>query len=341
MRVVSTMTEVARRAGVSVTTVSHVVNGTRPVGEATRAAVLAAIRETGVAPGVLARSEARVRTDTIGLAISAISNPYFAEVVQGIEAEAARNDLTLLLTDTHEDPERELRSARAFSRRRVDGVILAASPDARAALAHLDAQGVPVVLLDRMVSEAHDQVGPENVEATVTLVRHLADLGHRRIGLVTGLAGLATTAERQHGYELALRRSRLPLDPALVRDGGSDAEPARVAVHELLALRDPPTGLVVGNNHMTIGAVRALQEAGLAVPGDVALVAFDDFEWADLFSPRLTTMAQPGRELGAEAVRLLLSRLRDPGQAPRAVRFAPRFMHRDSCGCALTEPSAG
>jgi len=329
------MREVARRAGVSVSTVSHVVNRTRPVGEATRAAVLAGIREAGLTPAQLARGATAGRTQTLGLAISAISNPYFADVVQGIEAEVARNDLTLLLTDTREDPGRELHAARTFSRRRVDGVLLAASPDAHAALAHLDAQGVPVVLVDRMVSDAHDQVGPENVEATVTLVRHLADLGHRRIGFVAGLAGLATTIERHRGYELALRRIGLPLDEELVVDGGSDAEPAREAVHRLLALPDRPTGLVVGNNHMTIGALRALREAGLTVPGDVALVAFDDFEWADLFSPRLTTMAQPGGEMGAEAVRLLLSRLRDPGQPPRSVRLATQLVHRDSCGCAV------
>jgi LacI family transcriptional regulator len=330
---VSTMTEVARRAGVSVTTVSHVVNGTRPVGDETRAAVLGAIREAGLRPDGLARGLRRGGTQTLGVAVSAVSNPYFADVVQGIESEAALHGLTILLTDTREDPGRELRAAHGFSRRRVEGVVLAASPDPTEALAHLDAQAVPTVLVDRMVGEAHDRVGPENVEATVTLVRHLADAGHRRIGFVAGLSGLATTAERLRGYALALRRSGLAHDPALVVEGASDAEPARAGVHSLLALRDPPTGLVVANNHMTIGAMRALREAGLAVPRDIALVAFDDFEWADLFAPRLTTMAQPARESGAEAVRLLVSRLRDPGQPPRAVRLAPQLVHRDSCGC--------
>jgi LacI family transcriptional regulator len=135
------------------------------------------------------------------------------------------------------------------------------------------------------------------------------------------------------GYRLGLRRSGLPFAPELAAAGDSMAEPARRAVAGLLGLASPPTALVVGNHYMTIGAMRALRDSGLAIPGDVALVAFDDFRWTDLFTPRLTTVAQPSREMGATAVRLLLSRLTNPDRTPRSIRLAAKFMHRESCGC--------
>jgi LacI family transcriptional regulator len=189
------------------------------------------------------------------------------------------------------------------------------------------------VLIDRMADAHVNQVGTENLESTAMLVRHLADLGHRRIGMVAGLEGLTTTNERIDGYRLGLERSQLDFDRRLVVRGGSAARPARLAVRRLLGLGERPTALVVGNNYMTIGTVAAIREAGLSVPADVALVAFDDFEWADYFSPRLTTVAQPCHEMGAMAVRLLLSQLNGPPQPPRSIRLAPRFVHRESCGC--------
>jgi LacI family transcriptional regulator len=151
--------------------------------------------------------------------------------------------------------------------------------------------------------------------------------------MVTGLAGLTTTDERLAGYQLGLTRRGLLYDEQLVGDGGSQSEGARQAVHVLLELLEPPTALVVANNLMTIGAMQALREAGKRVPDDVALTSFDDFEWADLFSPRLTTMAQPRFELGDAAVGLLMRRIADPAAPPRTLRLTPQFTHRDSCGC--------
>jgi LacI family transcriptional regulator len=332
---VVTMLEVARRAGVSVSTVSHVINGTRFVRAQTREAVLDAVRDTGYVPNTVARALMTARSQSIGLIMTVITNPYFTEVVQGVDDEVVRNRYSLLLGDSHDDPDRELRVLHDLHQRRVEGIIIAASGDSRAALRYAREQSIPTVLIDRMADVTFDQVGTENVEATALLVRHLADLGHRRIALVAGLEGLATTKERLTGYRLGLRRSGLGLIPELVAAGDSAAEPARRAVAGLLALGTPPTALVVGNNYMTIGAMRALREAGLTIPDDMALVAFDDFEWADLFTPRLTTIAQPCREMGASAVRLLLSQITDPGWTPRSIRLAAQFVHRESCGCSF------
>jgi LacI family transcriptional regulator len=329
------MADVARLAGVSVTTVSHVINGTRPASERTTRAVKAAIERTGYSQNVLARALARQRTQSLGLAISGLSNPYFSDVIAAVEAAATEAGHTLLLAETRDDPEQELRVVRALIERRVDGLLLAPSPGAaELALPYLATQDTPVVLIDRFVSGAWlDQVGSENEEPTRELVEHLLANGHRRIGMVVGIAGLSTTVERVRGYRAALRAAGIEPDAALIADGGSHADRAREATARVLDLADPPTALVSGNNHMTIGVLRALNARGLRVPEDIALVAFDDFEWADLFAPRLTVIAQPTARLGERGVELLLSRLEDPRGEPRTERLAAAFVHRDSCGC--------
>ncbi|MFC7303903.1 LacI family DNA-binding transcriptional regulator [Streptomyces monticola] len=329
----ATMVDVARRAGVSVATVSHVLNETRPVRPATRDAVRAAIDELGYTHNTLARSLVTSRTHSIGLAVSAISNPYFTEILQGVESSALERGYSLLIADPHDDPEHELKAVRLLHERRVDGVIVAPSARPDALLGHLGRYGIPAVFLDRLVDAGHDQVCAENEEPVARLVGHLAESGHTRIGLVAGLPGLSTTTERVAGYRAGLARAALPYDPGLIVGGNSHAEGAEAATHRLLGLPEPPTALVTGNNTMTIGALGALRAAGLAVPGDIALAGFDDFSWADLFEPRLTAIAQPGRDIGATALRLLLDRLAEPDRAPRTVRLPCTFVHRSSCGC--------
>lgn len=328
-----TMTEVARRAGVSTTTVSHVLNETRPVSGALREAVLLAVLETGYVPNHLARSLRTARTHTLGLAMPAISNPYLVGLVRALQTETEQHRYRLLITDTHDDPEHEERAVRDLCERQVDGVLLTPSADPGRALQHLARRGLPVALLDRLVDGAYDKVGVENVQSTARLVQHLADHGHRRIGFVSGLPGLVTTEERLQGYRLGLAQAGLPAEPGLAVEGASDDVHAREAVLALLREPSPPTGLVVSNNHMMIGAVRAMRELGLAAPADLALVGFDDFEWADLFSPRLTVLAQPLQEIGVEAVRLLLHRISDAERPHQTLRLAPELVVRNSCGC--------
>jgi len=336
----TTMVEVARQAGVSTTTVSHVLNGTRHVNEKTVARVRAAIERTGYRPHSIARALAGARTQSIGLAINGISNAYFMDLVGAIEAEAAGRGHTLLLADTHDEPQKEMQMVQELVLRRVDGLLLAPSADAEAnALRYLAAQSVPVVLLDRFLPVAIDQIGTENVEATAQLIDHLAALGHRRIGLVAGLEGLSTTDERITGYRTGLERNELPVDHALVAFGSSQHEPARAADHSLLDGAVPPTALVAANNAMTIGVLHALRDRGLSVPQDIALVAFDDFEWSDLFEPRLTAISQPTTAMGTQAVQMLLARLDEPNRPPQSIRLEPRFVHRDSCGCSEGEPA--
>jgi LacI family transcriptional regulator len=327
------MADVAEAAGVSVSTVSHVVNGTRKVNETTARAVRAAIESTGYTHDRVARSLATGRTLTVGLAMSALSNPYFAEAAHSIERAAAEAGYSLLLADTHDEPAGEFRAIQDILGRRVDGVILAPSADPLNTLELLRRRRIPTVVIDRFVPADVDQIASENIAATTELVRHLAALGHERIGAVAGLEGLSTSEERLEGYRRGLTEASLAFDPELVVRGDSDDTPAEAALARLLRVRRPPTALVVSNNKMTIGVMRGLRRAGLSVPEDMALVAFDDFEWADLFHPRLTTVAQATTQMGREAVNMLVSRIADPTLAARKVRLEPTFVHRESCGC--------
>ncbi|WP_254651168.1 LacI family DNA-binding transcriptional regulator [Streptomyces sp. GbtcB7] len=328
-----TMADIAKLAEVSVTTVSHVLNETRFVADEPRRRVLAAVAETGYTPNSVARSIATSTTETIGLALPAMSKPAFTDLLVHIEAEVRSTRYSLLLIDTEDDPARELRVVQELHARRVDGVLIAPSKRRAPAMKFLAERGIPTVVIDRFVSKKFDQVGVENTESTATLVDHLVEVGHRRIAMISGFPGLSTTSERVSGFEKGLERHGLAADPQLMISGHGDEQHANDAVHRLLALPGPPTALITGNNLMTIGAMRALTELDLEVPRDVALAGFDDFPWADLFRPRLTTVAQPSSEIGQTAVQLLVQRIADPERPPRTLRLASRFMHRESCGC--------
>nr|WP_314582519.1 LacI family DNA-binding transcriptional regulator [uncultured Pseudomonas sp.] len=328
------MEDVARLARVSTSTVSHVLNGTRKVSPETVGAVQQAVRELGYIPNTLARSLARSRTNTIGVAISALSNHYFSETVHAIETECARHGIMMLYVDTHDDPEQELRVVKALHHRRVDGILLAPSSDpAQAASAYLQANAIPTVLVDRLAAEGFDQVGVENRESTRQLVAHLVGHGHRRIAMIAGHRGLSTTEERIDGYRQALSDAGLPFDESLLVNGESNSESARVAASALLALKAPPSAIMAANNLMTIGAMHALRDANIAVPEQMALVGFDDFDWADFFLPRLSVIAQPVQALGERAVQLLLQRIDNPDGTRLSERLGATLRIRNSCGC--------
>ena len=333
------MLDVAREAGVSTATVSHVLNGTRQVSVKTRGRVGDAVTRIGYTPNGVARALRTASTDSVGLVISDVANPYYADVIKGIEAMVGQSGRRLLLANADDDAERELQVVRALVQRRVDGLIVATTSSAGdGAVGYLESRDLPVVLIDRLIGSGFDQVGASNEEPMRALVAHLAELGHERIGIVAGVTGISTTEERLAGYRRALAGAGLEYDDALVCAGRSRVRPAADAVAELMALRRPPTALVAGNNLMAIGVLGALRDLGRVVPGDVALVAFDDFEWSELLASPLTTVAQPGRAIGEEAVRLLLRRIADPRTPPETLRLDPEVIHRRSCGCPFDAP---
>jgi LacI family transcriptional regulator len=329
------MQAVAREAGVSQSTVSHVINRTRAIAPETEAAVWRAIHRTGYVNDSIARSLRTGSTQTVGLAIAAISNPFFAEVVGAIERQVSAMGRTVLLVDTHDDPERELMAVQELVARRCDGILLAPSASPERTFDLLERRNVPTVLVDRFADTgtlAADSVGVHNVEPVAELVDHVAGRGHTRVAFIAGLPGLGTSRERLAGFELGVQRNGLDPDPDLVVVGGSDEQSSYEAASRLLGLADPPSAIVAGNNAMTIGAMRALADLGLRVPEDVGLVGFDDFPWATLFRPRLTVVAQPLTELGTRAATMLHKRIADPSLPAREVRLPATLIVRDSAG---------
>ncbi|WP_375424511.1 LacI family DNA-binding transcriptional regulator [uncultured Friedmanniella sp.] len=326
----ATMAEVAALAGVSTSTVSHVLNRTRAVDPRTRARVEQAIRATGYRPNHVARSLATSSSRTIGLAMSMLGRDnYFAEFAHSIETSARQAGYTLTYADTHDEAGTEQLVLTQFLSQRIDGMIWASSGSPADAVG----PAVATVLVDRLRDEPHDQIGPENLEAMATLTAHLADHGHRRIALVAGLDGWSTTAERIAGYRRVVAERGLDADPALVVHGDSQTEPARRASHALFAADDPPTALISANNAMTFGVLRALRELGLSAPHDVALACYDDFDWADLVTPGPTAMRQQIDRMGRRSVELLLARIKDPYRPYVTERVAPEFRVRETCGC--------
>lgn len=328
-----TMRDVARMAGVSITTVSHVVNDTRPVAADTRDRVLAAVEETGYTGDAIARSLVTGGTRTLGLALPLAGNPHAQALVAAVEAAATATGYTLILADTHDEPDPEKAALRALRSRRVDGMLLTPTVGAsEGVLAELRRLGIPTVLLDRVPENAgYDQVGPENVQATSDLVRHLGELGHRRIAVITGPAAISTSAERLLGYRLGLGRAKLVWDPELVASGPPSAAEGEMA--SLLALPAPPTAVVAADGVVLLGVLRAARRLGLRIGTDLAVVSHDDVEWAELVDPAITTTVQPVAEIAVTAVRLLIERIDDPDREPTTIRIPPTFVHRQSCGC--------
>jgi LacI family transcriptional regulator len=334
------MADVARNAGVSVSTVSHVVNGTRPVSDVLRARVLEAIGESDYSPNTVARALATSDTHLIGIVMSALTNHLFVPVVAAIDRAGRRHGYSSVLADNRDRVDYETEAINMLLSRRVDGIVLApAAGDREAVLDKLATEQVPTVLIDRFADGRFDQVGTENIEATASLVGHLAALGHTRIGFVSGMEGLSTTSERIAGYRLGLEQAGLCFQHDLIHSGRSAAAPAERAITFLLARRNPPTAIVSSNNYMTIGVLRALQRNGMRVPEDIAVVAYDDLDFGGVFQPRLTVMAQPVSEIASKAVSFLIGRITGKGKTrdPQRVQIPAIFIHRESCGCGLRE----
>jgi LacI family transcriptional regulator len=327
----TSIAEVARAAGVSVSTVSHVVNGTRYVSPDTAQLVNDAIAKIGYLPNTLARSLKLASSSSVGLAISALSNPYFSDIICAVEAECARLGLMVFLADTQDDPDKELAVIRALHQRRVDGIIFAPSAEPARALDYLLHRGPPCVLIDRMADPRFDQIGVDNAIAMEALVAHVTAMGHRRIGFVAGQPGFATTVERIAGFHAALKSRGVTVPADFVVTGSATTASATAAAHHLLEQARPPSAIITGNNLATIGVMRAVRERELSVPRDVSLVGIDDFEWADLFEPRLTLVEQPCTELGRQAAALLVERIASPGGVRKMVRLAPKLQSRASC----------
>jgi LacI family transcriptional regulator len=329
----STIREVAGRARVSPTTVSHVLNATRFVSDEIRTRVLQAMAELAYRPNAVARSLRRGRTHTLGLVLPDSANPYFAELGRAIETAAFSRAHSVILCNTEGDLRRERAYLDLLAKGQVDGLLLVPAGDHGDGLRGLLRRGPPVVLVDRAVAdEPVDAVLSDKRGGAYLATRHLLALGHRRVGCIGGPSGLAVTGQRLQGYRDALRETGLPVDEGLVRRGDYHPGSGRAAARELLEAPDPPTAIFAGNDLMAFGVLRAAAELGRRVPADLALVGFDDIELASYTSPPLTTVTQSAAEVGRAAVELLLERLADPARPPVRRTLPTRLVVRASCG---------
>lgn len=335
------LADVAQRAGVSISTASYVVTGSRPVSDKTRRRVLAAIEETGYTPDAVARALRSSRSQTVAFVVPDIRNPFFTAMFEGVESEARANGQSLLVVNTGEDPSREVEALRELRSQRVDGFIVGLTrrtpPELVESLQHAKKA---FVLVDRVGPSGVDQVTVLNDVAAKVMVDHLVEIGHRRIGVVAGARGISTAEDRLAGYQAGLEAAGIPFDSALVLNGGSKREIARLAVAEALSGPDRPTALVVTNNDMTLGAVEAIRMLQMEIPTDIAIVTLDDPPWASVLSAPLTAVAQPSVSMGREAMRLLLRRIEHPDATPQWTRLRAEFVHRQSCGCLPDGTSA-
>lgn len=328
----ATIVDVASLAGVSTSTVSHVLNGTRHVEPETRQRVLAAVESMAYRRDALARSMRRSRTDSIGLVVSDAGEPAFADMVHGVEEAAAQGGISLLLANSAEDPARERKAIEALLDRRVDGLIVARSAGSEPGLlARIQEEQKPLVLLDRLADLDVDQVGADNESAVTGLVEHLAGKGHEQILLVAGDLRVSSLRERYDGFCKAMEARGLDVSPKNLFVGTSTASETFVRVQELLNISaQRPTAILASSTVLAAGALKAVQQAGLRIPEDMAFAAFDGFTYSDLFAPQITTVRQPAFELGQAAVGLLNRRIDHPGTATKILRLNSTIEFRRS-----------
>jgi LacI family transcriptional regulator/LacI family repressor for deo operon, udp, cdd, tsx, nupC, and nupG len=329
----ASLQDVARRAKVSIATVSRVLNQSDKVVPETRAVVEQALRESGYRPSRVAR---RLRMNNgrahlVGLIIPDIQNPFFAEIARGVEDAAYAAQYALLLCNSDENPEKERFYLDVMRDESVDGIVLPPFDETDAAVIEMVKTGLPVVCVDRALTKVTtDLVEVDNYRGAFEGVTHLIAKGHRNIGLIEGRIQVSTSRERRRGYVDALAAAGLPLRKDLIRGGDFKQESGRVLAGELLDLKKPPTALFVCNNLMTVGALAAARQRGLRVPKEIALVGFDDLPWAEALDPPLTVVRQPAYEVGKQAMELLLKRIIEPARPPVTMRLLPELVVRRS-----------
>lgn len=333
---VPTIRDVARRSGVSPMTVSRVVTGSARVRPDTRRRVEEAIAALGYVPNHLARGFSRQKTGALALIVPDFADPFFTLILRGAEDVARRAGYRVILCNTGGDIKREDAYLEDMVAHRVEGLLIAPVSDrSRANLRRLGPHRVPFVLVDRSIPGIEaDVVQGDSVDGARQLTAHLIALGHTRIAHITEPQEVSTARDRRRGYAEALAEAGIPLDPDLVVEAaGANIAGGYQAAQTLLRRAAPPSAIFAVNNLAAVGAVRAIREHGLHIPGDVALACFDDIELAALLCPFLTVMAQPAETFGALAAQLLLERV--DGRAPerrRRVVLPADLIVRESSG---------
>lgn len=299
--------DIARKAKVSHSTVSRALQGSPVVNAATAKRIRRIADQSGYRASAAARSLVMGRTFTIGVIVTNIADPFVAAVVDGIEDAAGERGYSVVLANSNAEPDRELRVARSFEERRVDGIIVTASRVGALHVPAMEKMRVPLVLLNNQhASDFAHSVIINNIEAGIEATRHLIQLGHRRIAYIGDRCGYQSDAERREGYRRALSEAGLAWNAALAALGDGKPEGGEQAMAHLLELRPRPTAVFCYNDMSALGAMRRLRAEGLKIPDDFSVVGFDDLYLSRYLDPPLTTVAQPMRQMGRMAMETLL-----------------------------------
>ena len=332
----ATIQRVADRAGVSIATVSRVGADPQSVSDKLRLRVEEAARALNYRPSRAARMLRGGASQAVGVVIPDLENPFFTAVVRGIDLVLQAAGYTLLLANSDEDAARERNVLETLRAEGVAGIIFVPINSAHDAYRDVLAPPLHTVVVDRSPSHLRpDLVTVDNVEGTRIGVAHLLSLGHRDVALLGGPSRHSTATERRQGYEQALRAAGRPIRLDIIYDGNFREGGGYDGMNALMALPRRPTAVFVANNLMTLGAFRALHEAGIRIPEEVALVGFDDMPWATSLNPPLTAISQPSQEIGSSAADLLLDRIARPDRAIRHLILETKLVVRASCGASL------
>lgn len=337
----ATIREVASRAGVSITTVSHVFNRTRRVGPATEERVRAAIAELDYRPNAVARSMRAKRTNTFGVLLPDNSNPFFADLARVITNVSFDRGYTVILCNSDGDPEKEERYLEVLLSKQLDGLVIISTGESSKQLRAVIDANVPVVIVDRDLDVPASRVMVDNHQGGFLAGRRLLELGHRRIGVITGPAGVRPSSARLDGVREALDQAGVALPDAAVVLGDFRSGGGRTAMAKLLAGNLGLTAVFAENDLMAMGALQASYDAGLSIPDDFSIIGFDDIAGAAGAVPPLTTIAQPVEAMGETAVRLLIERTLEPGAAPQDVLLPVSLVERASCASPARGGSSG
>ncbi|HNS53030.1 MAG TPA: LacI family DNA-binding transcriptional regulator [Anaerolineae bacterium] len=326
-----TMRDVADRAGVSATTVSHVINGTRFVSEEIRQRVLDAMRQLEYQPNALARSLRLGQTNTLGMIVPDSANPFFAEMAHAIEGASFSHGHNVILCNSEGDLSKELVYTNVLMEKQVDGIIFVAAGLSSQHILSIAERSVPVVVVDRGLPDiAVDTVMCDNKGGGYAATAHLIGLGHTRIGCISGPSTLTPSAGRVLGYRQALADSGLPVDENLIQQGDFQYSRSASAMARLLEQPEPPTAVFACNDMMAIAAISVANERGLRVPCELAVVGFDDVALASFISPPLTTVAQPTQQMAEKAIELLLARIDNQALPVQRLLLATHLVVRRS-----------
>jgi LacI family transcriptional regulator len=327
-----TIRQIADFAGVSIATVSRVVNDSGYVSESTRRAVESVIREHGYTANRNARALSGGRTGLIGLTVPRIHPSYFSVIVAGVAEALYEHDMRIVVCPTQHEHDREVSLLERLMRGTTDGGLLVLPEESGRELASLMDHGYQFVVVDpRMRIDGRvPTVSAAHASGAGQAVRHLLALGHRRIAAITGPRGWMATEERKHGYVAALAATGVLPDPDLVIESNFDVDGGREATSALLELPEPPSAIFAFNDQLAIGAMHAALARGLRLPADLSIVGFDDTAEAGLVMPALTTVRQPLAEMGRMAVSLLLRLLDDEPIEALHVELATQLVVRDS-----------